>query len=1284
MRTIRKLLYLLVEFEDGKLSDYDPSFIEITGGEMTRWNGSLQDYAYRNSQGDKKHYMPQILSESTPVILENGPYEIRLSPDSKIIDNAGIGSASAQVGMDKIVTLHGEEKDAQVRVTYGNGQSSAGFMYTSGENGLKESIAFNEAPKSNIITYRLNTGGLKARENTSNGGITFYDGETEEPIASVVPPWVRDAANITCTKAAAYELKEEGQDTGKYTLSIAIDGEYLADEARQYPVMVDTAIAWQVQGQISGTPVLGGDAASVNLSGEGDAVMPAGENENGRYETYIEFENLKSIVAGKKVKSAELVLHETGSSTGGQSLGLFEVTDSWDAEDITYRDRPAHAANAVASASSTPKDGTAFRFDLLPYVNAIAEDGADDYGLVLKNTSATPDGVAFYTGNSVSVSSQPEFIITYSEDRQDAGLAGQQAEVSQEKADVDSEPSGKQMKAAAARAAGSTDTTAPAVKSMAFKDAAGIVINGKATGETNPVIEFSEITDDNIGASCITYALMAGSAQPASADYKNPAELSISGTQPYSGSFRLTAADRTLATGEYTLYVRVRDNAGNETVKTFRYLKDIDDPLGSIIITDLVTGNEIDQIYQPVNVEVGVSGTGSSITESSLKLYKAQTNASGQVTGVVAGTEKTLRKNFTISENIVMDTTDVCDSYGPYRLVLFLKDEVGRTKEITSDFEVVYTLPAPYEAAVAHSTGGTSTLTWGFNYTPQQKIKLASIEGYFGNEEIFSQMVAPGEDGTLPFAGTSAITVPDEEGIWDVTLRGVAKDGHAGMEVVVPCVIDKTAPVVSLTNFNQGYLIGSITDDNVKEWRIYAKEKAAAAYGDEPLAKGDYAVDNYLIAFLDLSKSPFEAGKEYTLKVVAEDKAGNAAEGTIDIAVPTDGTIARLVEPQLEIEKGARNPAHGGFIVGTSQQTLTLKNNVQGASWYINNMLTAPSLALDVPEEEAFVYKDFWNDVLAIKKEADGTRKYSAYTIENGLKEAITFTTGEIKGNVGTKSVDLDESMVAFTIKAQPGVASYQIQTYAPADTGYITVQPDTKYYITDITEGSAFASGFNIKATAASGKNVNDAKIVMYFDTLVNESFLLTDVEDYAPANLRAENKINHKTYLKWDIPETLPAKISYEVYRSTAEDFEPDEGNLIASDVKAGYYTEVDAVHGKTYYYKVRAVESYYDEWGLLVENYSTFSEVRSARTVDLNESLKHLGMKEFWEFTQFNTPNGNGYVEKSAGNFLYQQKDAELPNEGFDVNLTRAYNSQASTQGTFGFGWSHEYDIDIVNIG
>ena len=422
------------------------------------------------------------------------------------------------------------------------------------------------------------------------------------------------------------------------------------------------------------------------------------------------------------------------------------------------------------------------------------------------------------------------------------------------------------------------DNTAPEIGSAALKNSSGEDIKGKWTQENNPVIEFSGVTDEHIDASAVSYAVKAKGTPVSDSDFKAPAELSINEAKPYSGSFRFVESDRSLTSGSYTIHVKASDKAGNEKIRRLSYQKDVDDPLGSLILTDLITGNEVTQLYKPVNIEVGVSGTGSPIKESTLKLYKLTTNQAGTVTGVDSSSVKTLTKNITISENIVMDTLDVCDSYGKYRLVLYLKDSVGRTKEITKDFEVTYTLPVPDKVQIEHSKGGTATMVWGFSYTPQQKIKLGSIEGMFPDDEDFKTLVPAGENGTLPFDGSATINVPNEEGEWEVVIRGKSKNGHPGEEMIVPCVVDKTAPEVKDITFNQCYLQGTVKDDNLKEWTVYAKEKAASAYNEEPVAKGSSSVYNYLIAYIDINKAPFEENKEYTLKIVATDKAGNKTE----------------------------------------------------------------------------------------------------------------------------------------------------------------------------------------------------------------------------------------------------------------------------------------------------------------------------------------------------------------------------------------------------------------------
>lgn len=508
------------------------------------------------------------------------------------------------------------------------------------------------------------------------------------------------------------------------------------------------------------------------------------------------------------------------------------------------------------------------------------------------------------------------------------------------------------------------------------------------------------------------------------------------------------------------------------------------------------------------------------------------------------------------------------------------------------------------------------------------------------------------------------------------------------------CVVDKTAPIVSLTGLTQCYLKGIINDDNLSDWKVYIKEAEDTMFSDEPICEGTdevgfyheiYGSDAY-IGYIDFTQEQFSANTDYTVKVVATDKTGNTTVETTEITSPLEAYMPIIIPAELEIEKEEALCGIGHFTIGMNQDVLTLVGDVANPIWYINNRKAEPNLK--TADGNLLYDENWWHDVLALTIADDGIRKYTVDRIENGLSETVSFTEDEIQGNVGTTSIQLYSSAVAFRIIADANAAMYQIRPETMDGEGaYTTIAPNQTYYIDELYENSAFAEQFDIKASAKDGYEIEDIQFILYADNITNQQFRYSEAELYAPQNLRVENKINHRTYIKWDVPETIPEAISYNVYRGTEEDFIPDECTLVASGLKTGYFTEMNVSSGKTFYYKVcsaKAVEYVIDTDTTFVDYYySDFKEVKGSRTVDQNEFLKRLGMKEFWEFTEFNTPNGEGYVEKSKGNFLYQQQDAEIPNEGFDVSLTRTYNSQSSSFGNFGYGWTYDYDLELLNI-
>lgn len=661
-----------VRFEDesGTLTDYDASLTTISKKEKTGNNKSLNGYKYKNKTGDKKHYIPEQLSEETPIILENNEHTILMSPTDETLGQLKVNEAKAEPEKEKITDIYNREKESLVNAVYGDKSDIAGITYTSQEHGIKETIVLNEKPEVNTFEYKLNIGTLKAKENITDEGITFYDEETDLIAAYISAPWMNDASGQAHSTDITYELTKDGDAEGAYVLTMTVDMDYLNDESRQYPVTIDPTLTWTGSSQVKDVYVISGSTyGHMNFYESGTVVMPAGKNSQGTFETYMKFTDLGSSLSGKTITGAAFNAYENSGGAKDQQLSLYKAAGSWTASGICYNNRPGSTGSALDTVTSAKVTGKLHTFNILSYVEGVAAGNAD-YGLVLKNTTSTPSYASFYGSRSSAAATRPNLTVTYTETSSEASNVNistayvknsTQATVSwqglnssdiarveykivkyndetQAEGEIQQDfSSDKTITPGSALpqlgdgcykvyirgvdTAGTAGTTVsagvvhvdgkmPVAEKISVKDNSGNIITGKATTEGNPLIEFTSITDEHITSPFLTYAVTAKGVSPASSDYKSPTELSINSEKPFSGSFRLSTDYRSLPTGEYVIHVKSVDLAGNEFVKKLNYIKDLDDPTGSITITNLVTGVEISQIYEPVNIEIDVDGTG--------------------------------------------------------------------------------------------------------------------------------------------------------------------------------------------------------------------------------------------------------------------------------------------------------------------------------------------------------------------------------------------------------------------------------------------------------------------------------------------------------------------------------------------------------------------------------------------------------------------------------------------------------------------------------------------------
>lgn len=398
------------EGKEGILTDYNPALVSIKSGEKTEQNRTLESYSVKNKTGDKKQYMPNTLSEETPILMEKGSHHISISPTDETLKAAGTENAKISIKKELVDTAYESEEKLPVTALYAKSGSTADFAYTSANDGIKETITLNQIPQSNVFKYRLNTGSLKARKNAVDEGITIFDDENEDIAAYISPAWMDDATGDAYSEDITYDIEPENEE-GIYTLTMTVSREYLDSEERQYPVTIDPSTTWSGSSKVKDAYVISGSYGSTNFFSSSTKVMPAGKNGTGTHQTFIKFTDLKTTISGQSVTSAKFTAYEVAGGASKQKVSIYRIAKSWSPSSITWNNRPTCVSGALSTVTSKKAAHAAHTFDVLSYAKGVAAGTMTDYGLALKNTTTSPSYTSFFGSRATSY--KPKLVITY-------------------------------------------------------------------------------------------------------------------------------------------------------------------------------------------------------------------------------------------------------------------------------------------------------------------------------------------------------------------------------------------------------------------------------------------------------------------------------------------------------------------------------------------------------------------------------------------------------------------------------------------------------------------------------------------------------------------------------------------------------------------------------------------------------------------------------------------------------------------------------------------------------
>lgn len=814
------------------------------------------------------------------------------------------------------------------------------------------------------------------------------------------------------------------------------------------------------------------------------------------------------------------------------------------------------------------------------------------------------------------------------------------------------------------------DYYVPYIEALTLTHSDGTVINTndwytKSSG--NFTIGYSGVSDTGSGIDTSSFKCTVYK----NGDRNNPV-TTVTSTSPslsggeYSGSFSLSMGSLFTESASYTFEVSVKDLQGNETKRSINFNRDTTLPEGSITVKDATVDKAVSELRDMVRFIAEANDKHSGVKSANLVLKNLTTNETTTLIGSV-----------TESNNVSFDTRTLAN--GEYQLILTVTDNCDYTITETVNMTVDNRIAAPI---LTTSVTGSSTATIGWRYV-QVMDSLASLQ-YSTDAGLTWNDVAIGSSKQ---SGTFTAVLPQNvSGNYDVIVRGVDTEGIAGREKTITCTIDATVPTVTISSLNNGILTGTINDDHLASWQVAVKPKDAEDTAYSVIFTGVDEVDNARIGIVDLSDTSYAANVTYTVKVTATDIFGNTSFATYDIIKDAAYESATLVVPASVIQRGTNQTYNSsGFAIGTDETVVNLTPLPYGSvKWFVNNLLVSTDAAYT--DTLASKYTEGTEYTIAAQiTDAAGNISYSADLIQNAATYAADWSSVVAAGTEKELTVNFTEPVVSFVLNAPSESSAGNAITYM-AKTGsgeYQTIIPGVRTYINTLAADILTTGSITIKAIVTAETEWDAvAAASIAADILDEETFHMSAVENYVPTGLSAEEGVNYKTYIKWQTgaDTALPSNIYYEVYRGTEPGFLPGVDTLAADDVRAEYWSEINVNFSEEFYYRVRAVKK--DSLGNVIEA-STFSDEMSASVVSYDEYTKRLGQKGYWAYGVLDLPESSVAVEKSKGNLVYSQTDAVVANELLGIELVRAYNSQATSKGAFGYGWSHSYDMELLSL-
>lgn len=244
-----------------------------------------------------------------------------------------------------------------------------------------------------------------------SGSIMLRDMATGEEVMEMPAPFMVDAIG-----EASYGVEvglTEVKAGSEYRLTLKVDNAWLADEGRQYPVVIDPVVSTTVERtKIFDAPV---SSAYPNTNYVNMGLLKAGYGASSYVNrSYLQF-TLPALTAADLIVDASLNLATYTSVVTPRQIEVYKVNSAWSSSTITWNNKPSYnSVKAEEYQMVSGSSGSRFDWDITGIVKEWYSTGVNN-GLMLKNSIETS---GYYIGFHSSDTSygeayRPQITISY-------------------------------------------------------------------------------------------------------------------------------------------------------------------------------------------------------------------------------------------------------------------------------------------------------------------------------------------------------------------------------------------------------------------------------------------------------------------------------------------------------------------------------------------------------------------------------------------------------------------------------------------------------------------------------------------------------------------------------------------------------------------------------------------------------------------------------------------------------------------------------------------------------